>query len=376
MNANPTGASPVRLREIMAQSQSKPLSLQELALLNQEIAALVRAGVPLESGLAMAGASGGGAQEVLMLRLAQRLREGMSFADALHSEGGDLPRMYRAVVEAGARTGRLPEALESLATFAQQTLQLRRRIDLALMYPALVLLMAGVLFAWLVAFWVPRLSDAFFWLQVPETNWVRRLVWLQQHLWSWAWGIPAAVFVLGGWWWFSTRGRYGLKGTTETTTWSAFRVLPGISSIVANFRRANFCDLLAMLLDHQVPLPDAAMLAAEAAGDRSLRRVASRISDGVRAGHSLADCLAVGRDLPPFVSWMLICGERQGTLISTLRQVAEVLRQRAASDSDWLRIMLPTLLVVVVGGTAVLTYALAVFVPMSQLLRALGEFSP
>lgn len=360
----------------MSETRTKPLNLQELALLNQEIAALVRAGVPLESGLAMAGASGSGAQEVLMLRLAQRLREGQSFAEALHSEGGELPRLYRAVVEAGARTGRLPEALESLATFAQQTLQLRRRIDLALLYPALVLLMAGVLFAWLVAFWVPRLSDAFFWLRIPETSWVRRLVWLQQHLWSWAWIIPAAVFLLGGWWWFSTRGRYGLKGTTETTAWSAFRVLPGIRSIVANFRRANFCDLLAMLLDHQVPLPDASLLAAEAAGDRSLRRVASRISEGVRSGHSLADCLAVGRELPPFVSWMLICGERQGTLISTLRQVADVLRQRAASESDWLRIMLPTLLVVGVGGTAVLAYALAVFGPMSQLLHALGEFNP
>lgn len=355
---------------------SKPLDLQELALLNQEIAALVRAGVPLESGLAMAGSSGSGAQEVLMLRLAQRLREGQSFAEALHAEGGELPRLYRAVVEAGARTGRLPEALESLAEFAQQTLTLRRRIDLALLYPALVLLMAGVLFAWVVAFWVPRLSEAFYWLRIPETSWVQRLMWLQQHLWSWVWIIPATVFLLGGWWWFSTRGRYGLKGTTETSTWSAFRVLPGIRSIVANFRRANFCDLLAMLLDHQVPLPEASLLAAEAAGDGALRRVAARISDGVRSGHSLADCLAVGRELPPFVSWMLICGERQGTLIVTLRQVADVMRQRAASDSDWLRIMLPTLLVVGVGGTAVLAYALAVFGPMSQLLRALGDFNP
>ena len=55
---------------------------------------------------------------------------------------------------------------------------------------------------------------------------------------------------------------------------------------------------------------------------------------------------------------MLICGERQGTLITTLRQVADVLRQRAASQSDWLRIMLPTMLVVFIGGTAVLAYAL------------------
>lgn len=116
-------------------AQAKPLNLQDLALLNQEIAALVRAGVPLEAGLVMAGQSGSGAQEVLMLRLAQQLREGQSFAEALQSVGGDLPKLYRAVVEAGARTGRLPDALESLATFAQQTLQLRRRIDLALMYP-------------------------------------------------------------------------------------------------------------------------------------------------------------------------------------------------------------------------------------------------
>lgn len=216
----------------------------------------------------------------------------------------------------------------------------------------------------------------YFWLQIPATGWVRSLEWMQQHLWTWAWIIPGVVTVFGGWWWFSTRGRFGLKGTTETSTWSAFRLLPGINSIVGNFRRANFCDLMAMLLDHQVPLPEASMLAAEAAGDRPLQRVASRIASGVRSGHSLADSLAVGRELPPFVSWMLICGERQGTLITTLRQVAEVMRQRAASQSDWLRILLPTFLVVGIGGTAVLAYALAVFVPMSQLLKALGNYSP
>ena len=83
---------------------AKPIGLQDLALLNQEIAALVRAGVPLESGLAMAGQAGAGAQEMLMLRLAQRLREGRSFADALQMEGAELPRLYRAVVVAGART--------------------------------------------------------------------------------------------------------------------------------------------------------------------------------------------------------------------------------------------------------------------------------
>ncbi len=355
---------------------AKPIDLQDLALLNQEIAALVRAGVPLESGLAMAGQAGDGAQEMLMLRLAQRLREGRSFADALQMEGAELPRLYRAVVVAGARTGRLPEALEALAGFAQATLQLRRRIDLALLYPALVLLLASFMFAAVISFWVPSLNQAFYWLQLPETSWLTRLEWLRERLWFWAWIVPAVVMALGLWWCASTRGRYGLKGTTDASAWSAFTVIPGLRSIVANFRRANFCDLLAMLLEHKVSLPEASLLAADAAGDASLQRVAARIADGVRSGHSLADCLVVGRELPPFLSWMLVSGERQGNLVATLRQVAEVLRQRAASQSDWLRVVLPMVLLVFVGGGAVLGYAVAVFGPMSELLSRLGGFNP
>ncbi len=347
--------------------RGKPLDLQDLALLNQEIAALVRAGIPLESSLSMLAQAddsrwfarfraaeegfappsqvGYGAQEVLMLRLAQRLREGRSFADALQLEGAELPRIYRAVVVAGSRTGRLPEALEALAGFAQSALQLRRRIDLALLYPALVLLLASFLFAVVISFFVPSLVGAFYWLELPETLWLNRLEWLRERIWFWAWIVPAMVIMLGGWWIVSTRGRFGLKGTTDATTWSAFNVIPGLNSILANFRRANFCDLMAMLLEHQVSLPEASVLAADAAGDVRLQRVAARIAEGIRSGHSLADCLVVGRELPPFLSWMLISGERQGNLVATLRQVAEVLRQRAASQSDWLRVVLPSTLV-------------------------------
>ena len=379
--------------------RGKPIDLQDLALLNQQIAALVRAGVPLESSLSMLAQAddsrgwfarfraaeegfapprqvGYGAQEFLMLRLAQRLREGRTFADALELEGAELPRLYRAVVIAGTRTGRLPEALEAVAKLAQATLQLRRRIDLALLYPALVLLLASFLFALVISFFVPSLVGAFYWLELPETAWLNRLEWLRERLWFWAWIVPALVVLLGTWWCASTRGRFGLKGTTDTTTWSAFNVIPGLSSILANFRRANFCDLLAMLLEHQVPLPDASVLAADAAGDSGLQRVAARIAEGVRSGHSLADCLVVGRELPPFLSWMLISGERQGNLVATLRQVAEVLRQRAASQSDWLRVVLPAALVVFIGGGAVLGYAVTVFGPMSQLLGRLGGFNP
>ncbi|MCX7421264.1 MAG: type II secretion system F family protein [Planctomycetia bacterium] len=379
--------------------RGKPIDLQDLALLNQEIAALVRAGVPLESSLSMLAQAddsrrwmksyrlgeegfappekvGYGAQEVLMLRLAQRLREGRTFADALELEGADLPRIYRAVVIAGTRTGRLPEALEALAGFAQSTLQLRRRIDLALLYPALVLLLASFLFAGVISFFVPSLNGAFYWLELPETAWLKRLEWLRERLWFWAWIMPAIVVGLGGWWCTSTRGRFGLKGTTDVTAWSAFNAIPGLRSIVANFRRANFCDLLAMLLEHQVSLPEASLLAADAAGDMQLQRVAARIADGVRSGHSLADCLVVGRELPPFLSWMLISGERQGNLVATLRQVATVLRQRAGSQSDWLRVVLPSALVVIIGGGAVLGYAVTVFGPMSQLLGRLGGFNP
>src|SRR3954453_21823105 len=95
------------------------LSLDHLVALNDEIAALVRTGLPLERGLRLAGGGLPGRLRGTMTVLADGMSRGASLPAALEAERERLPRIYRAVVEAGLRSGRLSGALEGLAGFVR-----------------------------------------------------------------------------------------------------------------------------------------------------------------------------------------------------------------------------------------------------------------
>ena len=83
--------------------------------------------------------------------LSQRLDRGESLPEALEGEEQSIPPLYRAVVEAGARSGRLPIALEGLAKYVRGYSEARAAIGLALWYPLLVLTLAYALFVGLVS---------------------------------------------------------------------------------------------------------------------------------------------------------------------------------------------------------------------------------
>lgn len=121
-------------------------NLDDLISLNHEIAALVRAGIPLELGLR--GLSSGYGRRLTKLsdRLADRLASGRSLPDALADEGPAVSPIYTAVVEAGLASGNLPQALESLAISGQVIQETRRRVTLASVYPVICFIFAYAIF--------------------------------------------------------------------------------------------------------------------------------------------------------------------------------------------------------------------------------------
>ena len=137
------------------------ITIEQLLALNEEIRALVRAGVPLERGLSVAARSLRGKLSRIARALAARLARGESLTQALEGERQSLPPLYRAVVEAGARSGRLPVALEGMARYVGGFSEARSTIGLALWYPLLVLSLAYALFFGMVSWAVPRFIEAF-----------------------------------------------------------------------------------------------------------------------------------------------------------------------------------------------------------------------
>src|SRR5262245_18907603 len=107
-----------------ALSSAGSVSLEQFVALNDEIVALTRAGVPLELGLRELGADARGNLAALSSSLATRMNAGASLVEALEAAGPRLPAVYRAVVQAGTRAGRLSVALEAVSGFTRELIEL------------------------------------------------------------------------------------------------------------------------------------------------------------------------------------------------------------------------------------------------------------
>jgi len=162
------------------------ITLDQLIALNDEMAALARAGVPMEKGLIKLGNDLPGSLGRIAGHLGQRLESGQDLAQAL-AEDASLPPAYRALVAAGIRSGRLAAAMEGMSSLIRQAAETRRLVAVSLIYPLLLLSVAYVLFVFTLTKCFPVLVAAYRDF-VPSSN----VVWLiaQAEIW---WPNPYGV---------------------------------------------------------------------------------------------------------------------------------------------------------------------------------------
>lgn len=347
---------------------SSGLSLEHLIALNDEIAALVRAGIPLERGLMNVGSDLPGRLGGISRQLAGAMGEGQSLPQAVASAGTELPPLYRVVVEAGIRSGRLPSALESLANYARNYAEMRRALTLALLYPVIVLLLAYTLFVGFVTQVVPRFLTAYTTLQLPVQKLLVALGWLGERALYWGPVVPVLILAMACAWIQSGRagafpaGRIGI----------VLGLVPWMRGMLANSRAASFADLLALLVEHEVPLPDAVELAAEASGDTAMIHGAKEVAAGIRRGDPVERLTREVRGLPPMLRWLIATGHRQGTLVPALKHASASYRRRATNQADIVRAMLPTFLLLLIGATATIFFTVTIVFPFTRLLGQLS----
>src|SRR5947209_2894595 len=134
----------------------------ELIALNEEIAGMARAGLPLDKGLAaLAREMGRGRLREVTAALARDLRAGQTLPEALERQAGRVPAFYAGLVAAGVRTGRIAEVLQTLTMYARSIVNLRAIMVDAFFYPSVVLLFAGGLGAFLCFVIVPQFAQIF-----------------------------------------------------------------------------------------------------------------------------------------------------------------------------------------------------------------------
>jgi type II secretory pathway component PulF len=341
-----------------------PVTLDQFIALNDELAALVRAGVPLERGLIEAGRDLRGRLGAVSSELGQRMGEGMLLPEAIAASGGGMPKLYRAVVEAGLRSGRLSEALEGMASIARGYAEARRAVGMALLYPLVVLSLTYGLALFFVIEITPRFVAAFQGLGLPPLKALGLLERAGQTAIYWGPILPILLGLAALRWVWTGRSMVLETGGLGPL----LNKVPMVGSMIASYRAANFASLLALLIEHRVPLEEAVRLAGEASGDIKLRASAERFAQSIRQGGGPDATASKACDaFPPLLSWMLTAGHRQGDLPQSLEQLALTYRRKARSRADFLKLALPSICILGIGVVAVVIYAMMLFIPMLNL---------
>lgn len=246
--------------------------------------------------------------------------DGMSLSNAMARSPETFPRVYVAMVEAGETGGFLDVVLAQIADFQAREKDLQGKVVSALMYPAILLVLALGVLVFLLVFFIPRFQLVFqgFNAELPLITQV--IVGVSNAVRSYGLFILAAIviaIVLTRNWFKSERGRRAWEGLILKA--------PKLGPLLAQFAMARFCRMLGTLLGAGVPLINALNVARRSIGNQILVDAVSESIDRVKEGKALGKSLAQNRALfPGAVIEMISVAEESGKLDQELLRVANV----------------------------------------------------
>ena len=342
------------------------MSPLDLALFTRQLATLVGAGLPVEEALAaLAQQSSKRRIGALVMNVRSRVLEGHSLAAGFAQYPATFSSMYRSTVAAGEQSGYLDAVLDNLARYTETRFESVRNVQMALFYPALLVVISLLIVAGLLVYVVPDIVAVFentgselpllTALLIAASDFARTQYWVVALL-------LVVVFALV---------RQTLARPAARLAWDRRKLrLPIIGRIVRGGTASRFANTLAVLTSSGVPLVDAMRIATEVVENEWLKERLGEATQRVREGASLRAGLEACGYFPPMFLHMVASGEASGELDAMLAKVAEHQQQELERlVTALVQVFQPLMLLVM--AALVLLIVLAVLVPilnMNQLV--------
>jgi type II secretory pathway component PulF len=350
----------------MSTIAARPMTLDQLAALSDELAALARAGVPLDRGLRELAHDMPGRLGKMAAHISQRLEAGQPLEQIVAELGLTLPPAYRAVVVAGARAGRLSAALEGISHTARRIGQLRSSIYLSLVYPLVVLVLVWVLGLAVMIRVAPVMAAMLIEFDAGGPHIVALLQAIGRNAF---WIGPSLPLLFAAWmiWAWIRSGQ--IAAGTDLHPLLAAGAVGTLARMQRASRLASLADMLSLLLNHSVPLDEAVELASAAVGSRAAARGGSQLAEQLRRGELIRD---VPAGFPPLLAWTIASGQSQRELVRSLARTAETYRDEVFRRGQWLSMYVPLIATLLLCGGAVFAYAVLTLGPWILIMRRLS----
>ena len=334
------------------------LKTESLVLFNQELLALLKAGIPLLQSLELL--VGHGKDPQLRRSLAQvveLVREGMSFSDALE-QAGTFPPVYRSNVVAGERSGTLPDVIGRWLSFQKFAQSSRRRIVEALFYPAFLVVVLIIALGVIFNVVLPRFAEFYAGGDIEMPLFTKVLLGMGQIFSSTLWiqgVVLAGLAVLSRWLVASEAGRKMAE--------RGLLLLPKVGNLYRMYHSSVFSRTLGVLLAGGLPAVQALEVVQRTSPSERMKAGLRDVTEQVRAGSSLHLSLERAKLLDPLAVEMVRVGEQSSALPEMLDHVADFFDQEVEKATTAVTTLIGPILILFMG-VIVLALLLAVYVPL------------
>jgi type II secretory pathway component PulF len=293
--------------------------LQELATFTEQLANLLRAGMPLTMALhSMSGLSTKGIPAEVAKQLKQDVTEGRSLSDAMLRQSDIFPGLVINMVRAGEQSGALEEVLRRMASHFERFAEAQAKFKSAMVYPLMVCLVGTVLVWFFMTKVLPQfmgLFQSFESVELPFTTQV--LISTSGFLATWWWlillvvGLTALVFV-----------RYKSTPSGRRTVDRIKLGLPIVGRVVRLNLFGQFSQTLGTLMRNGVPVLNALKITEQVVPNVILGEAIAKTREGVTDGKTLAQPLAKSGVFPQLMIDLIKIGEETGDVPGALENVA------------------------------------------------------
>lgn len=342
---------------------------KQLMVSTRQLATLVNAGLPLLRGLqVMQRQEKNPALKKALSEIADSIQSGSTFAEALGQHPKIYNRLYVNMAKAGELGGVLDQVLVRLAEFMEKAQAIKSKVISAMIYPIVVLCMAGGILAFLMIFIIPKFEQIFAELLEgeglpPLTQFVLNVSRAFTHHIVWVVVGIVVLIVLIRIMAKTAWGRYALD---------RFKIsVPVFGTLTKKTAIARFSRTLGTLMTSGVPVLQALNIVRDTAGNEVIARAVNQIHDSVKEGENMAPPIEASGIFPPMVISMVEVGEETGGLPEMLMRVADTydgeVDDAVAGMTSIIEPILIIFLALVVG-----TIVIALFMPLISIIGKLS----
>jgi type IV pilus assembly protein PilC len=343
------------------------VTTKDLAIFTRQFATMISAGLPLVQCLdILAKQSSKPSFGRVIGEVTREVEAGSTLADALGKHRPVFDDLFRNMVAAGEAGGVLDEILLRLATYIEKADALKRKVQGAMVYPAVVLSVCVGAASFMLIFIIPTFAKMFtdFGGELPlPTKIVLALSEGLQRFW---WVIVLAVIAIG----IAFKRYYATEAGHRAVDATMLRV-PVLGDVLLKGAVARFTRTLGTLIASGVPILSGLEITARTAGNRIIAEAIMTARASIREGETVSAPLKTSGVFPPMVVQMISVGEQTGALDEMLTKIAVFYEAEVDTAVDALTSIIEPVMIVLMGGM-VGGMVVAMYLPMFKLISVVA----